>query len=47
MFGLGRSILERRAQASGFERLSREKCWFLKGPFFCTCTRSQDVLWDG
>ena len=44
MFGLGRSILERWAKAGGYELLSHEKCWFLRGPFFFSSTRSQDVF---
>jgi len=43
MFGLGRSILEHWAKAGGFELLSQEKCWLLKGPFFFA-TRGQDVF---
>ena len=40
---LGRSMLERWAQAQGLTLTSVEGCWFFKGPFFFA-TRGQDVF---
>ena len=44
MFGLGAKILENWAAANGLELLSRENCWFFKGPYFLRSTRGQQVF---
>ena len=44
MFGLGAKILEDWAAANGLELLSKESCWFFKGPYFLSSTRGQQVF---
>lgn len=44
MFGFGERILEGWAAANGYQLLSRENCWFFKGPYFWSATRGQQVF---
>lgn len=39
----GTSMLDQWAQANGLQIVSREECWFFKGPFFWTSTRGQKI----
>lgn len=39
----GQSMLETWAHQNGYELLSREECWFFRGPFFWTSSKGQKV----
>ena len=39
----GTSLLEGWASSAGLEILRQEECWFFKGPFFWTSSKSQRV----
>lgn len=39
----GKSLLETWAYQNGYEILSREECWFFRGPFFWSTSRGQKV----
>lgn len=39
----GRSMLETWAYRKGYELLSREECWFFRGPFFWGTSEGQKV----
>jgi hypothetical protein len=39
----GASLLDGWASSEGLEILSQEECWFFKGPFFWTSSKSQKV----
>jgi hypothetical protein len=44
-FSRARNILQRWAEANGYEILSSEIRWFRRGPFFWTTSKGQDVYY--